>query len=124
MRYALLLYQEEPPEFTPEMIEHHVGEFAAFVKEVTDRGVLRGGSPLSPVQTATAVRIRDGKTLTTDGPFAETKEALAGFFVVECADLDEAIEIASKVPTAAMGTVEVRPVSEEIDALMQARLQG
>jgi hypothetical protein len=124
MRYALLLYQEEPPEVTPEMIEHHVGEFAGFVKEMTDRGVLLGGSPLSPLQAATAVRVRDGKTITTDGPFAETKEALAGFFVVDCADLDEAIEIAAKVPTAGMGTVEVRPVAEEIEALMQARLQG
>lgn len=124
MRYALLLYQEEPQEFTPEMIARHVEEFAAFVKEATDRGVMRGGSPLSPVQTATAVRLRDGKTMTTDGPFAETKEALAGFFIVECADLDEAIEIAARVPTVHSGTVEVRPVSEQIESMMQARLEG
>ena len=124
MRYVLLLYQEEPPEFTPELIERHVDEFAAFVKEVTDRGVLQGGSPLSPVQTATAVRVRGGKTLTTDGPFAETKEALAGFFIVECGDLDEAIEIAAMVPTAFVGTVEIRPVAEQIESLMQARAAG
>jgi hypothetical protein len=106
------------------MIERHVEEYAAFVKEATDRGVMQGGSPLSPVDTATSVRVRDGKTLATDGPFAETKEALAGFFVVQCSDLDEAIAIAATVPTALSGTVEVRPVSEQVESLMKARLQG
>jgi hypothetical protein len=85
-------------------------KWAAFTKETFDRGVNRGGEALEPVQTATTVRVREGRTLTTDGPFAETKEELGGFYLLECNDLDEAIEWAAKIPGAQTGSVEVRPV--------------
>ncbi|MEN3307537.1 MAG: hypothetical protein V7603_3739 [Micromonosporaceae bacterium] len=80
-----------------------------WVKEVTDRGVRLDGNRLQPVSDATTVRVRDGETLITDGPFAETKEQIAGYDVIECADLDEAIEVASKHPVASFGSIEVRP---------------
>jgi len=76
------------------------------------RGVLQGGERLKPAATATTVRVRDGEVLTSDGPFAETKEQMAGFYLVDCKDLDEAIEVASKIPGAQHGSIEVRPVWE------------
>jgi hypothetical protein len=81
----------------------------SWVEEMTRRGVLLDGGRLSPARDATTVRMRDGDALIADGPFAETKEQVAGYDVIECADLDEAIEVASRHPTAAMGTIEVRP---------------
>ena len=77
-----------------------------------DRGVFLGGNPLEPVGTATTVRVRNGKSETIDGPFAETREVLGGYYLLDCKDLDEAIEFAAKIPTAAFGSVEVRPVME------------
>jgi hypothetical protein len=74
------------------------------------RGVLQGGERLRPTTDATTVQVRDGEVLTSDGPFAETKEQVGGYFVVECKDLDEAIEIAAKIPGARVGTIEVRPI--------------
>jgi hypothetical protein len=76
------------------------------------RGVLQGGQRLRPTTDATTVQVRDGKVLTADGPFAETKEQVGGYFVVDCKDLDEAIEIAAKIPAAEHGTIEVRPIWE------------
>jgi hypothetical protein len=76
------------------------------------RGILTGGAPLQPTSAATTVRVRNGKTLITDGPFAETKEQLAGTYVLDCKDLDEAIEMAAKIPDALFGSVEIRPVRE------------
>ncbi|HEV2472349.1 MAG TPA: YciI family protein, partial [Chthonomonadales bacterium] len=84
----------------------------AFLREVQQRGLLTGGAALQPTATATTVRIRGGKPLITDGPFAETKEQLAGFYILNCKDLDEAIEIAGKVPDSASGSIEIRPVIE------------
>jgi len=81
----------------------------SWVEEMMSRGVLLDGGRLSPARDATTVRVRDDDVLIADGPFAETKEQVAGYDVVECADLDEAIEVASKHPTAGMGTIEVRP---------------
>jgi hypothetical protein len=82
---------------------------AAWVEEMTRRGVLLDGGRLSPARDATTVRLRDAEVLIADGPFAETKEQVAGYDVIECANLDEAIEVASRHPTARMGTIEVRP---------------
>ena len=113
MRYLVLLYEEpRQGEPTPEQREAEMMRWAAFTKETFERGVNRGGEALEPVQTATTVRVRSGKTVTTDGPFAETKEELGGFYLLECNDLDEAIELAAKTPTAERGSVEIRPIWE------------
>jgi hypothetical protein len=82
------------------------------MEEMTRRGVLQGGERLRPTSDATTVRVRDGEVLTSDGPFAETKEQVGGYFAVDCKDLDEAIKIASKIPTARDGSIEVRPIWE------------
>jgi hypothetical protein len=120
MEYMLLIYGDESEihDATPEQIEGHAQAFGAYVKELMERGVIRGGAPLQPSSVSTTVRVRDGKTLTTDGPFLETKEVLAGFYHLECADLDEAIELAAKVPAAVNGTIEVRPVWTEMVELV------
>jgi hypothetical protein len=83
-----------------------------FLQEVQQRGLLIGGAPLQPTSTATTVRVRDGKTMITDGPFAETKEQLAGFYILNCKDLDEAIAMAARIPDAVAGSIEIRPVIE------------
>jgi hypothetical protein len=123
VEYALLIYADESEiaAITPEEIEKHADAFSVFVREAMDRGVLRGGSPLQPTSVATTVRVREGKVMTTDGPFLETKEALAGFFLVDCADLDEAISLASKIPSVHTGSVEVRPVSTLVEEAMAKR---
>ena len=79
---------------------------------MNERGLLQAGERLRPTTDATTVRVRDGETLTSDGPFAETKEQMGGFFLVDCKDLDEAIEVAAKIPGAAHGSIEVRPIWE------------
>jgi hypothetical protein len=114
MRYLLLIYQNEA-ENAKLNEEERAAEYAAygaFGEEVQKRGVLNGGEALMPTQTATTVRLRNGKTLTTDGPFAETKEQLGGFYLLKCKDLDEAVEFAAKVPAAKDGSIEIRPVME------------
>ena len=83
-----------------------------FANEALKRGLLTGGAPLQPTSTATTIRVRNGKTLITDGPFAETKEQLAGTYVLNCKDLDEAIELAARIPDALTSSVEIRPVME------------
>jgi hypothetical protein len=87
-------------------------EYAAFGEEMDRRGVLRAGEQLRPATAATTVRVRDGEVLVADGPFAETKEQIGGYYVVDCRDLDEAIEVASMIPGARHGTIEVRPIWE------------
>jgi hypothetical protein len=89
------------------------GDLQAWLDEMEGRGVLETGDRLRPTSEATTVRLRNGETLVLDGPFAETKEQVAGFDVIDCADLDEAIEIASKHPCAGLGTVEVRPLWQQ-----------
>jgi hypothetical protein len=84
--------------------------YNAFTKEVTDAGVYLGGEALQPNPTATSIRVRDGRTVTTDGPFAETKEGLGGFYVIDVPDLDAALSWAAKCPGSWYGTVEVRPL--------------
>ncbi len=113
MRYLLLIYTVEPTEAAPEdVMAAEIGAYDAFTKEVRDRGLLVAGEALHPIASATTVRIRDGQTVTTDGPFAETKEQLGGFYMVHAKDLDEAIELAAKIPAAKHGSIEVRPIFE------------
>ena len=114
MQYVLMICTDENSEqaLSPEEGSARLGEYVAFGEEMGKRGVLQGGARLRPTTDATTVRVRDGEVLTSDGPFAETKEQMAGFYLVDCKDLDEAIEVASKIPGAAHGSIEVRPIWE------------
>lgn len=110
MRYALLIYTREAEDAaaTKEQMDAVMAAYFAFGEQYKDKIV--GGEALEPTPTATTVRMSGGKTLTTDGPFAETKEQLAGFYLIEARDLNEAIQIAAKIPPAEVGCVEVRPI--------------
>lgn len=111
MRYALLIYTAEQTEEPPPDVQQAVTDgYNAFTEHVKERGAYGAGEALDPTSTATTVRVREGKTLTTDGPYAETKEALGGFYIVEAADLDEAIAYAAMIPGAQQGAIEVRPI--------------
>jgi hypothetical protein len=113
MQYALLIYTPEPSGDVPEdVMAAELDGYAVFTKHLVDRGAMKGGEALEPTSTATTVRVQDGRTITTDGPFAETKETLGGFYLVEAADLDEAIAYAAMIPGAKNGCIEVRPVFE------------
>jgi hypothetical protein len=111
MQYALLIYTpERETEPTPQELGEEMDAYNAFTDHVRSRGAMKGGEALDSVDTATTVRVVEGKTITTDGPFAETKETLGGFYLVEAADLDEAISYAAMIPGAKRGCIEVRPV--------------
>src|SRR3954470_7485249 len=112
MRYMLSIITDESAfaESTPDERARMRAGYLAFTDQVEQAGVLRGGDGLQPSSAATTVRVRDGEPLLTDGPFAETREQLGGYYLLECADLDEAIGWAAKIPGAAWGAVEVRPV--------------
>jgi hypothetical protein len=111
MQYALLIYTpERETEPTPQELAEEMDAYNAFTENVRSRGAMKGGEALDSVDTATTVRVVEGKTITTDGPFAETKETLGGFYLVEAADLDEAISYAAMIPGAKRGCIEVRPV--------------
>lgn len=112
MKYLLMIYSNEAEDAkaTPEQQQTIMNEYFAFSKELTDSGCNLGGEALHPTSTATSVRVRDGQTITSDGPFAETKEQLGGYYIVEAENLDDAIGWAAKIPGARHGTVEVRPV--------------
>ena len=114
MRYLLLICTDESADaaMSPEEGEAQMAEYMKFGEEMGARGVLQGGERLRPTTDATTVRVRDGEVLTSDGPFAETKEQIGGFYLVDCKDLDEAIEVASKIPGARYGSIEVRPIWE------------
>jgi hypothetical protein len=112
MRYALLVCVEENMELSEGQAERQYAEFMGFQDEMQGRGVLVSRERLRPTSLATTVRVRDEGLVVADGPFAETKEQIAGFYIVECEDLDEAIEIASRNPGARHGTIEIRPVWE------------
>ncbi|HLA09459.1 MAG TPA: YciI family protein [Pyrinomonadaceae bacterium] len=111
MKYMLLVYMDEQAMTGPER-QHCYVESAQLTQELNASGQYLGASPLHPVATATSVRVRDGRRLVTDGPFAETREQLGGFYLVEAKDLDEAIRIAERIPPARVGTIEIRPVME------------
>jgi hypothetical protein len=125
MKYLLSIYADEKgfASATPEEIQMVAKAYDSFTQEVRDKGIFLGGEGLQPTSTATTVRVRDGETLTTDGPFAETKEQMNGYYLLECNDLDEAIEWAGKIPGAAQGSVEVRPVID-YEALEAQGTQG
>ncbi|MGH9400687.1 MAG: YciI family protein [Terriglobia bacterium] len=107
MQYLLLIYENEK-RFNQDYPDAELGEYRAFGKEFT--AAIKGGNALQPTTAATTVRVRDGKPLTTDGPFAETKEQLGGYYLVEARDSKEAIAMAAKIPGARFGSVEVRPI--------------
>jgi hypothetical protein len=113
MRYLALIYTQELTEAPSEsdgrkMME----EYGAYTEMVKNSGAFLGGEALEPTSSATTVRVRDGKVSTTDGPFAETKEQLGGYYLLNCKDLDEAIDLAGKIPGARWGAIEVRPILE------------
>jgi hypothetical protein len=112
MRYILMICEDETgfDTLSPAEGASMLEEYGAFSKEMGERGVLEGGERLRPTSDSTSVRVRDGEVLTFDGPFAETKEQVGGYFLVDCKDLDEAIEVAAKIPGARHGTIEVRPI--------------
>lgn len=111
MKYMLLIYGEENA-WTESEREHCYTESTQLTQELHANGQFLGASPLHSVSTATSVRVRDGKTFVTDGPFAETREQLGGYFLVDAKNLDEAIAIAGRIPSACKGTVEIRPIVE------------
>jgi hypothetical protein len=111
VQYILLIHDDENNQLNDGSAEI-LAEYGRFSAEAAERGVLRGGQRLRPTSTASTVRVRDGKTMITDGPFAETKEQLGGFYMLDCRDLDEALEFAAKVPSARNGSIEVRPIWE------------
>lgn len=112
MRYALLVAVDETVELNDEDAERRYSEFMGFQDEMEARGALISRERLQPTSLATSVRVREDGLVVADGPFAETKEQIAGFYIIECEDLDDAIEIASRNPGARYGTIEVRPVWE------------
>ena len=111
MKYMLLIYADENA-WTEVEREECYGESTQLTHKLEAKGQFLGASPLQPVSTATSVQVRNGQRFVTDGPFAETREQLGGYFLVEARNLDEAIEIAGQVPGARKGTVEIRPIVE------------
>jgi hypothetical protein len=112
MKYMLLIYGSEAGavQRSPEEMGATVKEYVAVAESLKERGQFLAAERLQPTSTATSVRVKDGKTLTTDGPFAETKEQLGGFYFIEAKDLDEAIAVAARLPAARSGCIEVRPI--------------
>jgi hypothetical protein len=112
MQYLLLIYDQESAWATMSEAERGtlMKDYGTFTQGIRDSGHYVGGNPLQPVSTATTVRVRDGKTLATDGPFAETREQLGGYYLIEAKDLDDAIRVAAGIPSARMGSIEVRPI--------------
>jgi hypothetical protein len=111
MKYMLLIYADENA-WTDAERQDCYAESTALTHELNSRGQYVAANPLQPVATATSVRVREGKTMVTDGPFAETREQLGGYFLIEAKDLNEAIAIAGRIPAARKGAVEVRPIVE------------
>jgi hypothetical protein len=114
MKYLCLIYGDETgfDSATPEQMSAVMAAYEAFGREVHESGAFLAGEGLQPTSAATTVRVRDGERVLTDGPFAETKEQLGGFYLLECGSLDEAIDLAAKIPGASNGSVEVRPVMD------------
>ena len=114
MKYLCLIYDEESKmaAMSKSDSDAFMGEYFSFTQDITKAGQMLAGEALQPVHTATTVRIRNGKVSSTDGPFAETKEQLGGFYMVEATDLNAALQIAARIPSARTGSVEVRPVMQ------------
>ena len=111
MKYMMLVYLDEQA-LTDTEREHCYVESAQLAQQLNSSGQYLDASPLHPISTATSVRVREGKRLVTDGPFAETREQLGGYYLIDARDLDEAIRIAERIPPARFGTIEIRPVME------------
>jgi len=114
MKYLCLIYDEEAKlaSLSKADMDALLGEYFAFTKDLRESGHYLDGNDLQPTRNATTVRIRNGRMSTTDGPFAETKEQLGGYYLIEAKDLNEAIQIASRIPSARLGSIEVRPIQE------------
>jgi len=114
MKFLLTIYNDERRwlDASPEEVGQIMAAYEAFGRAAAEAGVLVGGEGLEPTSTATTVRVRDSETLTTDGPFAETREQLGGYYVLDCADLDDAIEVARAHPMARSGRLEIRPLAD------------
>jgi hypothetical protein len=114
MKYMLLIHDSEQAlnALSDDELKQIMAEYRRFSEEIRASGHYRAGSQLQPTSMATSVRVRNGKRLVTDGPFAETREQLGGYFLVEAKDLDEAIGLAERVPSARIGTIEIRPLVE------------
>src|SRR5215471_768541 len=114
MRYLCLIYDEESKfgKMPKDQMDAMMGEYFAFTDAIKKSGQYVGGEALQPTQSATTVRVRQGKISTTDGPFAETKEQLGGYYLINAKDLNEAIQVAAKIPSAKIGSIEVRPIQE------------
>ena len=112
MQYLLMIYSNEAEygKIDAATAKNMLGEYEAFTQSIVQSGNFKAGDRLQPPTTATTVRVRDGKTLTTDGPFAETREQLGGYYLVEAKDLDAALAIAARIPGARTGSIEVRPI--------------
>jgi hypothetical protein len=112
MKYLCLIYDEESNwgKMPKEQADAMMGEYRAFSEGIKKSGHYVGGDALQPTATATTVRVRNGKVSTTDGPFAETKEQLGGYYLINAKDLNDAIQVASRIPSAKMGSIEVRPI--------------
>lgn len=118
MKYLCLICAETVMEQMPDAdAERHFQEYAEFTANIRSSGHFRGANRLKPAATATTIRVRDGKLLITDGPFAETKEQFGGYYLIEAKDLDGAIRIAAKIPGARFGCVELRPVADDPQTL-------
>ncbi len=116
MKYLCLIYDEEKKaaSMSKDESDAFMGEYFAFSSDIQKSGHMLGGNALQPVQTATTVQVRNGKMSTTEGPFAETKEQLGGYYPIEARDLNDAIQVAARIPSAKIGSVEVRPGSRRL----------
>ena len=112
MKYMLMMYFEENGALTQEQREHCYVESTAFANKLHESGKFLGAAPLQPTSTATSLRLQDGKRIVTDGPFAETREQLGGYYIINAENLDQAIDIAARIPGAKKGTVEIRPMMD------------
>ena len=112
MQYLLMIYRSEAEHAKMDAAERQqmMADYGAFTQSIIQSGNFKAGDALQPATTATTVRVRDGKTMTTDGPFAETREQLGGYYLVEARDLDAALAIAARIPGAKVGSIEVRPI--------------
>lgn len=119
MKYLCLIYEDE--KMYEHMSEEDAGkvfqEYGTFTQDIAQSGHLLGGEALQPVQTATTVRVRNGNVSTTDGPFAETKEQLGGYYLIEAKDLNDAIQVAARIPGSRYGGIEVRPIMDTSAAM-------
>ena len=126
MKYLLTIYMDESSygDVTPEQAQQVMAAYEAFGREVTESGAMLGGEGLQASNTATTVQVRSGETITSDGPFADTREQLGGYYLLDCRDLDEAIRWAAKIPGAHNGTIEIRPVMDYETAGMSTEAEA